>query len=118
MTATVVMARCQVTKAPFGIRMEKRGADWYCTWAYPISEKNAKKEGYDKQPITGEVHIAEGYPGCPHCRTAFDFYICTREYGGCGGVSCYDGKGHITCPSCGWHTPVVSGSKGLEGGAV
>ena len=42
--ATVVMARCQGSKKPFGITMEKHDGVWKCVWAFATREATAKKE--------------------------------------------------------------------------
>ena len=56
--ATVVMAKCQRSKLPFGIRMEKKkDGVWYCTWAFKLSEKAAANEGYSATPISGRVAL-------------------------------------------------------------
>ena len=39
----------------YGIRFERIGRDWKYTWAFPIQEKAALNEDYDKTKITGAL---------------------------------------------------------------
>ena len=95
--ATVVMARCQSSKKPFGITMEKRGGVWKGVWAFATREASAKKEGFDKETIKGgDIEIDKEYPGCPYCGNN-DFCTCL-----CGKVFCDLSTGSMTeCPHCG-----------------
>ncbi|MCL2057237.1 MAG: hypothetical protein FWH02_08490 [Oscillospiraceae bacterium] len=96
--ATVVMARCQSSKKPFGITMEKHGGVWKCVWAFATREASAKKEGFDKETVTGAISLTEQYPGCPHCGND-TFCSC----GSCKKVFC-DGSedgATVVCPHCG-----------------
>jgi hypothetical protein len=101
--AKVVLARCFKTKKSFGIRVEQRGSQWFSTWAFPIDEQKAKREGIKSDsadtPLTGHD---VGYPGCPHCGS-IDYCQCS-----CKKIGCYDGvfkKGayskEYNCPWCG-----------------
>ena len=67
MTAVIALSKCSRTKKLYGIRFEKSGRDWKYTWAFPIQEKVALNEDYDKTKITGALVQGEEYPGCPHC---------------------------------------------------
>ncbi len=97
MEATVVMAKCKVSKKSFGIRAEKLKKSWIFTWAFNLSDKAAKNEGYDQAKISGTINLNSEYPGCPHC-AAKSFFQC----GGCNKIVCYAGKEEkITCPHCG-----------------
>ena len=60
--ANVVVAKCNHSKRPYGIRMEKmsEGA-WHCTWAFKINEQSAKNEGYDTS-VSGRVEKDAEYP--------------------------------------------------------
>lgn len=110
MEATIVMAKCRVTKKSFGIRAEKRDNKWFFTWAFKLSDKSAKNEGYDKTTISGEIKIQYDYPGCTHCG-ATSFCQC----GQCGKILCYPGTGNsVTCPHCGI-TLEVSEAERFEG---
>ena len=98
----VVMAKCDKYGKSFGIRMEKEKGKfltkdkWVADWAFAIKESQAKKEGYDKQSISGSFDFANEYPACPHCESQ-GVYKCV-----CGNVACWDTKSDIvTCPWCG-----------------
>jgi len=83
MAASVILAKCNVHSGTFGIRVEKRESDWVRTWAFPIDEAKAKREGFDKNKISGSLQATPDYPGCPYCGT-YEFVQC-----GCGKISCY-----------------------------
>ena len=88
MAASVILAKCGVNNHTFGIRVEKRENDWVSTWAFPIDDGKAKREGFDKMKISGSFQPATGYPGCPHCG-ANELVQC-----GCGRMFCYkEGRG-------------------------
>lgn len=93
----IVVARCARSKKYFGIRFEERGRNkWFADWAFQMKETVARKEGYDRNTISGKLRFGEEYPGCPHCENK-RLVKC-----GCGQVSCWDGKdGPVTCPWCG-----------------
>lgn len=96
MTAVVALSKCSRAKKMYGIRFERAGCDWKYTWAFPIQEKIALNEDYDKTTITGALIQGEEYPGCPHCR-AKGFFYCS-----CGKLNCWNGTSHIvTCSWCG-----------------
>lgn len=95
--ATVVMAKCRQSKRPYGIRTEKRpDGIWYCTWAFPLSENAAKREGYGETLVSGRVELDGEYPGCPYCG-ARGWFVC----GVCGKLTCNAGETHVTCSWCG-----------------
>jgi hypothetical protein len=83
MAATVILAKCEKNKI-YGIRVEQQGNEWVSTWAFSIEENKAKREGFDKNTITGAFLPISGYPGCPYCRT-FELLQC-----GCGKMVCYN----------------------------
>ncbi|MDR0496079.1 MAG: hypothetical protein LBH42_00535 [Treponema sp.] len=83
MAASVILARCSKHGRAFGIRVEKRGNDWVSTWAFPIDDAKAKREGFDRTKISGSFQPVDGYPGCPHCG-ADELVQC-----GCGRMICY-----------------------------
>jgi hypothetical protein len=103
LNAKVIMAKCSKTRKAFGIRIEQRGGDWVRTWAFPVDEGKAKREGFDANTLTGSMNPDDQYPGCPHCGSpgfAFDT--------GCGKASCTggavdrgNGTADMTCPWCG-----------------
>jgi hypothetical protein len=79
----------------YGIRMESfRAGMWSATWAFPLGEKTARREGYDQQTITGSFEILDAFPGCPYCQ-ARSMFVCE-----CGQLSCWDGKSISV--RCGW----------------
>lgn len=115
MEATVIMAKCKVSKEGFGIRAQKQGSSWLFTWAFKLSGKSAKNEGYDKANISGAINIVSEYPGCPHCG-ATGFYQCGR----CKKIVCYLGEeDEATCPHCGNTAGFKGGGnfKDIAGGA-
>ncbi|MDR3303446.1 MAG: hypothetical protein LBS86_03450 [Treponema sp.] len=101
LNAKVILARCSKTRKTFGIRIEERRGDWVRTWAFPLDERKAKREGFDAETVTGSMNEDDEYPGCPHCGAA-GFVSC-----GCGKISCNggvtdhgDGSAEFTCPWC------------------
>jgi hypothetical protein len=82
MEAQVLLSKCSKHGKTFGIRVEKRGNDWIRTWAFPISDEAAKREGFDRTNITGSFNVTKEFPGCPYCGTHGMFFC------GCGKVSC------------------------------
>lgn len=94
--ATVVMAKCQRQKRPFGIRTERINNVWTCTWTFELSEKAASNEGYDQVNISGQMGLDENYPGCPYCG-AGGWFKC----GKCGKLTCHSGESVVTCAWCG-----------------
>ncbi|MDO4574119.1 MAG: TerY-C metal binding domain-containing protein [Planctomycetia bacterium] len=99
--ANVIIIHCNEKKIRdhgkiFGARVEKQNGDWVRTWAFPIQESTAKKEGYDKTKLTGTFSCTNDYPGCPYCGGK-QFWICS-----CGALHCWDGKTwFVTCSVCG-----------------
>ena len=68
MDATIIMIHCLKQNKVFGARTERRSdGDWWRTWAFPISERIAKAEGYDKTPVRGNLYSTIDDPGCPYC---------------------------------------------------
>ena len=96
--ANVIIANCNVSKRPFGIRIEKRKNNiWYTNWAFKISEKSVAREGYDNTTISGKIESDIEYPGCPFCGANY-WFSCGR----CGKLTCWNGSDEIvTCVSCG-----------------
>jgi hypothetical protein len=97
------MVKCGTSGRPFGIRIEKRGDDWVSTWAFPIDEAKAKREGFDKTKILGSLMPVDKFPGCPYCN-AHAFMQCP-----CGKMICYKMTGskaekksvsNMKCPWC------------------
>lgn len=95
--AVVVLCKCGEVHKTYGIRAEKVKHDhWRFTWAFPIKEASAKREGYDKTSISGRIECSEEYPGCPYCGQEV-FTVCS-----CGHMSCTIlNNGIFTCDWCG-----------------
>ncbi|MDR2783642.1 MAG: hypothetical protein LBB48_07390 [Treponema sp.] len=101
LNAKVIMAKCSSTNKAFGIRIEQRGRDWVRTWAFPIDERKAKREGFDANTVSGSMDADDEYPGCPHCGSD-GFVQCGCEKIGCaGGVRDHGDHADYTCPWCG-----------------
>ena len=82
--AVVVLCKCGRVHKLYGIRTEKVARkQWLMTWAFPIKEKAARHEGYDRTFIDGDVGFSDDYPGCPFCGDA-EWILC----GQCGHLSC------------------------------
>jgi len=101
LNAKVILARCSKSKKSFGIRIEQRG-DWVSTWAFPIDERKARREGYsENSTVTLSGENDDNYPGCPYCGSS-DSVKCTCGKIGCGGgVREYGDFAEYTCPWCG-----------------
>ena len=97
MEAAVLVAKCPKHKLLYGIRTQKMNdGDWWRTWAFPIDEKRARREGYDQTIVQGSLNCTEDYPGCPYCKKT-GFYEC----GSCHKIVCYSGESQVVCPWCG-----------------
>jgi len=83
MAASVILAKCSVHGGTFGIRVEKRETDWVSTWAFPIDDGKARREGFHKTKIKGAFSPTSDYPGCPYCGDN-ELVQC-----GCGKMICY-----------------------------
>ncbi|MGN8888068.1 hypothetical protein [Blautia sp. HCP28S3_G10] len=95
--AKIAICKCKESKKLYGVRFEKDGDGWKYTWAFPIKEDVARREGYDTTTMVGMIHPDEEYPGCPYCgrRT---FVVC----GDCHKLSCNIVVGNtFTCDWCG-----------------
>ena len=95
--AKIVLFRCSTTRELFGVRVQKtlRG-DWERTWAFKMSEKVAKNEGYDREVVSGSMEKTADFPGCPYCGN-YGFFQC----GNCDKVSCYSPENEPEeCPWC------------------
>lgn len=95
--AVVLIAKCGESHKTYGMRLEKTGHDrWLTTWAFPIKESSAKREGYDKVQVKGDISFADDYPGCPYCGGR-GLTLCS-----CGHLSCTILRNDIfTCEWCG-----------------
>ncbi|MDD4262230.1 MAG: TerY-C metal binding domain-containing protein [Syntrophaceticus schinkii] len=101
----IAISKCSESKKTFGIRFERTGPNqWEFTWAFAIKAESAKREGYDKTVIRGDILKGINYPGCPYCKSG-GFFLC-----GCGKLNCWDGnKQIVTCAWCG-NTAELSGA--------
>lgn len=95
--ALVVLCKCGENHKTYGIRAEKTATNtWSFTWAFPIKEASAKREGYDHSSIGGNIIYDDDYPGCPYCGGRY-FTLCS-----CGHLSCTILKNDLfTCEWCG-----------------
>ena len=97
MAATVVMARCGKSGKLYAIRAQQSENGWQLTWAFALDESKAKREGYDKTSVKGQISFSNEFPGCPHCG-ADAIYQC----GKCNKISCYAGtESKVVCKWCG-----------------
>ena len=109
MNAVIALSRCSQTKLMYGIRFEREGKAWSYTWAFPINEKSAAREQYDKTKITGSFCKGSEYPGCPHCG-AVGFFRC-----GCGKLNCWNGESLTAeCKWCGSRGTLEDGIDSLD----
>lgn len=93
----VVMAYCQTCKQPFGITVQKIGKDFAFDWAFKINPSSAKREGFDKNKVNGNIFNTDHYPGCPHCGAETWF-----QCGNCKKFVCMrPGQKVVKCPECG-----------------
>ena len=95
--AAVVLCKCGEVHKTYGIRAEKNGVDdWTFTWAFPIKEDSAIREGYDRSSVNGNITFADDYPGCPYCGGS-KLTVCS-----CGHLNCTILKNNLfTCEWCG-----------------
>lgn len=93
--AEIMLCKCQQTGKTFGIRVEKTGPNsWLQTWAFPIKDKTAQKEGFNSSKIVGNIGWSDEYPGCPYCG-ALSWFVC----GTCGKIT---DMNNSTWVKCGW----------------
>lgn len=81
--AVIVLAKCGHSHKTYGMRAEKVGLNhWRINWAFPIKEASARREGYDKITIKGEIEFTDEYPGCPYCGS-HQLTVCSCGHIGC-----------------------------------
>jgi hypothetical protein len=96
MNAKIVLCKCPHSKEIYGMRIEERYNDWVRTWAFKISESQAKHEGYEKVKSSGSLQPTSEYPRCPYCGS-ISIAQCT-----CGRLFCWNGESNTAvCPWCG-----------------
>lgn len=95
--AVVAMARCQRHQTTFGIRFEQtRPGEWGGDWAFPIDQRQASREHFDRTCVQGDIRFTPTYPGCPSCGNS-GTYLCR-----CGKLNCWNGQTKaVTCAWCG-----------------
>ncbi|GHS85652.1 hypothetical protein AGMMS49957_02210 [Synergistales bacterium] len=95
--AVIALCKCKKNKKLYGVRFERTSMNaWQYTWAFPIKEATARREGYEGTTITGNVEPAADYPGCPYCGSKY-FVVCQ-----CGKLNCnISDSGLFTCEWCG-----------------
>ena len=97
MEAAIILAKCSKDGQTFGIRTQKMSdGDWWRTWAFPIDEKRAQREGYDVTKVNGNMYYTKEYPGCPYCGTK-SFVQCNK----CHGITCLKEETSLPCQWCG-----------------
>lgn len=111
----VIMASCQKTGKPFGIRTEKQGKDYVMNWAFTLKEGASKREGFENNKVKGNIFMDDEYPGCPHCES-MSWFQCGR----CAHFVCMKGDEKIVkCPDCGNEGELeVSDEFDLKGGGM
>ncbi|NCC02137.1 MAG: hypothetical protein EOM34_15990 [Clostridia bacterium] len=106
--AVIALCKCGESHKAYGVRFERIDSNtWQYTWAFPINEKAAKREGYDSTKINGNILPSEDYPGCPYCGSKY-FMVCS-----CGKLNCniVSPDETATCNWCG-STGYVSNYEG------
>ena len=112
--ARIALCKCQEGRKIYGVRFEKVAENWKYTWAFPIKESSAKREGYDNTKIIGNIYPDTKYPGCPYCK-ARSFVICS-----CGKLNCNNSKNKeaFKCEWCGKTGKLVEyGGEGFQSGS-
>lgn len=109
MEARIALCKCKEGRRAYGVRFEKVGEGWKYTWAFPVKEASAKREGYDETKIIGNIGPDANYPGCPYCG-AKSFVICV-----CGKLNCNNvnaPNANFTCDWCGTSGKLSGGYDG------
>lgn len=111
--AEVILMKCPETKRIYGVRVEEWQGDWFRTWAFPIEERKASHEGFDKTKIRGNLYPADEYNGCPYCKS-----VCYVQCSRCGKLSCWNSEERISCAWCGLTGDVsrIEDEIGVKGG--
>ena len=85
----------------FGIRIEQRGSEWVRTWAFPIDEQKAMREGYSASSTIALSGTDDAYPGCPHCGNKTVAMCVCNKISCVGGGQDFGSYMELTCPWCG-----------------
>jgi len=118
LNAKVILARCSQSRKSFGIRIEQRGNNWIMTWAFPVDEHKALREGYSaNSAVTMSGEKDANFPGCPCCRSD-SIVLCECGKIGCqGGVKQKASSLSYPCPWCNKELPVYAAqSLNVSGG--
>ena len=93
-----MLCKCHQTGKTFGIRVEKTSSgNWKQTWAFPIKENSAQREGYSSSQIIGNFEVPDDeYLGCPYCGS-LGWVHC----GDCGKLTDSTGTTYFKCGWCG-----------------
>lgn len=95
--AIVITPMCPQKERRYGIRLEKRGQNWYKTWAFPFKKNTTEYDDLNGGSINlSNMEIDETYPGCPFCQSSS-----LIQCGNCSQLYCYAGESTSTCPWCG-----------------
>lgn len=95
--ARIALCKCKEGRKMYGVRMEKTGSGWKYTWAFPIKQEVARREGYESTVLTGDLEIDPDYNGCPYCKSKY-FVVCSK----CKKLNCNIGDTpQFTCEWCG-----------------
>lgn len=111
--AVIVLAKCGSNHQTYGLRTEKVGKNqWLVTWAFPIKESAAKREGYDKTTVKGDIQFSDDFPGCPYCG-GHNWTVCSCGHLGCTILN----NGVYTCEWCGTQGQIANYSgEGITAG--
>lgn len=94
--AQVILVKCKSSKRLYGVRIQQnKGKEWDMTWAFPIDDKRAKNEGFDRTVLNADCSATDDYPGCPTCG-ATGFVKCAN----CGKLTCWNGENSSKCAWC------------------
>ena len=108
--AQIIIVKCKSSKKLFGARIEEqKDKSWIMNWAFPINEKIAQNEGFDKNKINADIYIDTAYPGCPDCGAKN--IVCCK---GCGKLSCYNDESSFNCAWCSKLITAVSYDSSIE----
>jgi len=78
-SAVVGLAKCPRTKKIYGVRIDTSSKDWKATWAFPVREEVAQREGYSENEFPSSLQYDREYPGCPYCKRFEDLAIISRK---------------------------------------
>lgn len=107
----VILMKCERDGRLSGIRMEECSGGWCYTWAFPIKESIASKEGYGSTKISGSFFQGEDFNGCPYCGNT-GYVRC----GQCHKLTCWNGSEDFHCQWCGAEGKVSGTISELDAG--